>query len=274
VFQADLKTGQSGIFTGNGGPAALIADTSTRFSSLGGAPAINDSGQVAFNANLKAGGSGVFKATTASIDTMADTRGPFSGFGVSSINNAGTVAFRADLKAGGQGIFTGDGLTLTTIAGTSGPFKSFEDVASINNEGTVAFLADFKAGGKGIFTETDLITDEVIATGDALFGSTVTNLSFVRDGLNDAGQLAFWATVADGRAFIVRADAAPEPSTVLLLGIGIVGLIGYAWRRYSPTFRRYPATGCQKRASGFFSSQDHCPSPAMPMQFHSKMSRV
>jgi hypothetical protein len=226
AFEADLTTGGSGIFTGSGGPPTLIADTSAQFSGLGGAPAINDAGQVSFNADLQAGGSGIFSGTPAALTTIADTSGPFSGFGVSAINKAGTIAFRADLKAGGQGIFTGDGQTLTTIADTTGPFASFEDAAAININGTVAFLADLQAGGKGLFTvDPGLPAQAVMATGASLFGSAVTGLGFVRDGLNDAGQLAFWAQLADGRQVIAVATPLPNASAAVMTYPGSDGVL-------------------------------------------------
>ena len=46
----------------------------------------------------------------------------------------------------------------------------------------------------------------MIATGDALFGSSVTELHFFRQGLNDAGQVAFVARLDDGTSGIYRAD--------------------------------------------------------------------
>jgi hypothetical protein len=51
-------------------------------------------------------------------------------------------------------------------------------------------------GGSGIFSVRDGITDEIIATGDRLFDSTVTSLTdlpFAARGLNDLGQLGFAA---------------------------------------------------------------------------------
>jgi hypothetical protein len=78
----------------------------------------------------------------------------------------------------------------------------------------------------GIFTGDDLVNDRVITRGDTLFGSTVTGLSLFANSLNNNGQIAFTATLADGRQVIVRANgdnssAVPEPN--LLLGLTFFG---------------------------------------------------
>jgi len=78
---------------------------------------------------------------------------------------------------------------------------------------TVVFQAGLTAGGAGLFKGRDPIGDKIIATGDPLLGSSVTDLLFVRGGLNDAGELAFLAALADGRRVIVRASPIPAPSS-------------------------------------------------------------
>jgi hypothetical protein len=239
AFQGQLKTGISGIFLGTSyNTYTTIADTTQRFSAIGDAPSVNSRGVVAFNASLQGGGSGIFTgAGNATITTIADTSGPLANLGVASLNNSGAVTFRADLKAGGQGIFTSDGLSLARIADTSGLFSSFADGPAINDRGIAAFVADLKAGGKGLFTGTDQALDEVIATGDALFGSTVSDLGFFRQGFNDLGQLAFWAQLTDGREVIALGTPTPEPATVVMLGIGMLLLIGYASKPGPARFR-------------------------------------
>src|SRR5262249_55503951 len=138
-------------------------------------------------------------------------------------NDAGTVAFLANLTAGGQAIVMGDGTHLTTIADTSGPYSGFignAANAAINNAGQVVFAANLAAGGTGIFTVRNGVTEEIIARGEALFGSTVTSFAtnpFVGGaGLNNLGQLGFRANLADGRSVLVRAE--PIPSSSFTLG--------------------------------------------------------
>jgi hypothetical protein len=144
------------------------------------------------------------------------------------INGAGTVAFLASSLIGGQptqGIFTGNGGAPTLLS-----TGNFSGTPAINDSGTVAYNELVGNGGEALFTTAGPGSPamEIIATGDSLFGSTVTVLGLSTFGLNDAGQVAFGAQLADGRTVIVRADlgAVPEPSSVWLLGLGVLGSVG------------------------------------------------
>ncbi len=200
AFQANLN-----IFTGSGGSTTTIADTSGPFSFLN-FPSITNTGTVAFQAFLDAGGSGIFMSDGTTTTTVVDSSSTFSAFNFPVTNNGGTVTFLGFLNGGGSGIFTSNGGTATTIADTTaGSFSFFVNAASINDGGAVAFQAFF-TGGNGIFTGPDPVADKVIAIGDPLSGSTVTTVIFSREGLNDMGQVAFVASLADGRQGVYRAD--------------------------------------------------------------------
>ena len=192
-----------GVFTGSGGSTTTIADTSGRFSFLS-FPSITNTGTVAFQAFLDAGGSGIFMSDGTTTTTVVDSSSTFSALIFPVTNNGGTVTFLGFVNGGGSGIFTSNGGTLTSIADTSGPFTLFS-TPSINDAGVVAFQA-FISTGAGIFSGPDPIADKVIATGDPLDGSTVAGLAFSREGLNGAGQVAFFASLADGRQGVFLAD--------------------------------------------------------------------
>jgi hypothetical protein len=85
------------------------------------------------------------------------------------------------------------------------------------------FGATYNGGSdSGIFTSNGGILSSVIDTGDTLFGSTVTSLSFDESGLDDSGNIAFSYTLSDGRSGVAIADfsAVPEPASLCILGFG------------------------------------------------------
>lgn len=155
---------------------------------------------------------------------------PF-GFNSPSLNNAGTVSFVTvpevdrdeDFPVGTLDpkkavVLKSNGANTMTVADTSGAFSSFGmmsfpdgntaiyNVTSINDRGTVAFLADLDTGGEAIFIDRNSIQEQAIATGDSLFGYTVVDLTLSREGLNDRGQVAFIAKLANNTQVIVRAN--------------------------------------------------------------------
>jgi len=200
-------------------------------------PAINDKGAVAFNADLKGGGKGIFVSDGSSLNTAiaGTTSGPFSYFSVPTINDNGTVAFNAGLTTGGAAILTSTSGKLTTIADTSSGsiFKDFKSDVALNQSGDVTFLADLNNGNTAIYTGSSLGLEKVIAVGDALDGSTVSNLFVSHKGLNDYGQISFDAVLANGGQEVFRADpvAVPEPSSISSLGLATLCLVSYHWRR-------------------------------------------
>jgi PEP-CTERM motif-containing protein len=228
AFSAVLSAGGEGVFTGRGGSVTTIVDSSGPVSNFS-FQSINQDGIVAFSAGL---GDAIVTGSGGPVAVLYDTGGPFRIFRPPDINDTGTVAFFAQLDDSSIGIFTGNGGPVTTVATGSSSFRPFNDPA-LNDQGTVAFTAFLGGGmGMGIFTGPDPGGDRVIATGDPLFGSIVVGLDFTPTGLNDAGQIAFAATLADGRQVVARADlVVPEPSTLVLVAVGILSLVGYGRRR-------------------------------------------
>jgi hypothetical protein len=130
---------------------------------------------------------------------------PFTGLaGCLAINSNKTIAFEGDLKTGGGGIFTTNGGSINPAI-VNGPLVPYP-WPSVNDAGTVGVLAIHTPGGSvGIFTGPDPVADKVIETGDILFGSVVQQLAFFR-GINNHGQIAFLARLADGTIGVYRAD--------------------------------------------------------------------
>ena len=202
------------IVAGSGGALISIADTSRTFSVLDADPRINGSGQVVFHGIRQDGSEGIFAGNGGPLTTIADTSGPFASFSdAPAISDNGQILFQATLKASSAGpeipgLFVSTGGNVHAVADATGHFISFGYAPAINVEGTIAFLGTTRSGTVGIFTGSDPDDDRVIAIGDDLDGSTVFDLSVLsfRTGLNNGGQIAFIAQLADGRTGVYRAD--------------------------------------------------------------------
>jgi hypothetical protein len=215
AFKAELDSFDEGLFSGDGRGITThylnSADVSldgeqVSFGGNDSRPAINNLGDIAFDESIQpnfdsgifAGREGTFR-TIAAPDPNAFVEKPM-------FNDAGTAAFyRSFTDETGQfvtAIVTGDGGPLTTVADTTGPFGAFGfRPPSIDNDGDVAFLAtldDFETSG--IFVGPRVVQDRVVATGDKLDRAIVSGLTFCEEGLNDSGQLAFSADLADPSA--------------------------------------------------------------------------
>jgi hypothetical protein len=217
-------TGEQAIFTGTGGPLTRVVDNLGGPYVSFGDPVINTGGSVAFLAGLSTGGAGIFRVSggqTATIATNVEDGGSFTLLRSSSlsINAKGTVAFAAQRDAGLSGIYTGNGGPLTTVVDNKGPYQdffghSFLGAVGIDGQGTVVFGAGSMSGTQGLFSGPDPLADKVIGLNDMLDGARVNYLTFYPNGMNDRGQIAFFASLSDGRQGIFRADPAsvPEPS--------------------------------------------------------------
>jgi hypothetical protein len=220
-FQALLSSGGKGFFKGDGGLLSILYVTGGRYSVFPGSPASQIHGDtVAFRATLTGGPDGVFRGDGLHTETIVTAGNTYSSFLGSEINDEGTVGIIANLTAGGQAIVIAKDGTLTTFVDTSGPFSHVaEGKLSISNLEGAVFGADLAAGGTGIFNGPDPVADKVLATGDALLGSTVADfpVNYLNPrGLNNAGQVIFRVNLADGRTVLVRADPA-LPSTLTVL---------------------------------------------------------
>ena len=208
AFKAELDEEfgfDEGLFSGRGTKAGVtthyLASTSD-FDGSDSRPSINDAGDIAFAESVEFD-TGIFAGQEGSFIPIA---APDPDVFVQSptFNDAGTAAFeRSFFDETAQEfvneIVTGDGGALTTVADTRGEYAFFGfRPPSIDGEGDVAFLATLDGSGTtGIFVGPDAAEDRVVATGDTLDGATVLELKFCEEGLSDAGELAFIATLED-----------------------------------------------------------------------------
>jgi hypothetical protein len=201
---------QTEIVVGKGGRATRIADTSGLFASLDQDPRVNARGTVAFHGIRRDGSDGIFAGEGGALTTIADTSARFGSFFDSpAINDAGHVLFRAllaDLTT--EGLFLSRNGKVSTVADGTGAFVTFGAAPALNARGQIAFEGTTAAGLVGIFSGKDPVDDRVIAVDDPLDGSTVSRLDGLAfdSALNNRGQLAFIAELADGRTAVYRAD--------------------------------------------------------------------
>lgn len=218
---------------------------------------INDAGQVLFDAGSSVQPSGRYAFVSDGITTTPIMRADYG----EAINNLGVVAIStltqivAVPPVGPTTVLitsppagyayigymqtndVGDLLTVAYNGGNLALFKYHNGVPTlmtddlttwfdINNSGAVAFLGKLN-GITGIYTGPNSIGDRVVAIGDPLFGSSVTNLRFGGDGLNDLGQLGFYYELANGEHGVAMATPVPEPSTVALAAMALFATAAY-----------------------------------------------
>ncbi|MFY9580495.1 MAG: choice-of-anchor tandem repeat NxxGxxAF-containing protein [Gaiellaceae bacterium] len=206
AFRADRTAGVSGIFAADGATVATVADTEGPWSGFHGLPVINNGGTVVFRADRKDGVQGIYAGLGASIRTVAETGDLFETLApFPSVNDHGTVAFAATLRAGGAGIFTVDEGRITQIIDADGAFETCRG-ALITSAGAVVCIATPRGGTLGLFAGPDPDADRILALGDALLGSTVSELASNPVSVNAVGHVAIRASLTDGRQLIMRAD--------------------------------------------------------------------
>ena len=226
--------------TGTGDAQTLLSDTELPRSNALAAPgltglSINNSGTVAFYA------SGV-QTALGSCNCGIYTKGPTGSATAASpfqesfdiapqINDNGAIAF-AGTYQNVKGVFVASGGQVAALVdlGTQVVSLDTKDV-SLNNKGEVVYYAKFgiSPSVQGIFTGPDKVADKVIATGDALFGSVVQEISSPKVPgryLNDNGQVAFAYRLTNGLAGV--AVATPVSSGAELPKINAGGIVNGA----------------------------------------------
>ncbi len=128
-------------------------------------------------------------------------------------------------SSGLTGVFAAmPGGSIITIVGENFLTPEAYSEPAANDAGSVVFARlDAASGAVGRIEYGDLWGGPVrtlVAIGDELLGSTVTGLSFNPDGLNQANEFAYGATLADGRSAILLAGNVPAPGSLVLVGIG------------------------------------------------------
>jgi len=205
------------VFLGNGGRPVPIPDSQNN---QVGMLSLNNHGQVAFSTGGK-----VYVSDGETTTLITDGGKQFFLFYRPVINDHGMVVVQtASELAEGRidkhlvAIVDGE---VKILATTQGPFLDFLSSHAVNNHGQVVFTAVIDSGITGLFAGPNPMTDVVIKQGDQLLGNRIVEgPAFSNRGLNDAGQIVFFARLEDGTEGIYRADPNSLPSNAILTSPG------------------------------------------------------
>jgi hypothetical protein len=251
AFRSAVSGGSSsqGVFMRSAlGPTVLIAgagqsvfggpETFTSFDY----PGINDSGHVSFTAVTSGGPASpsLFVDTGSTTLALARAGQPAPGTGggtlvnflYPAINAGGAVAFLSNVTGGSAtgGLFVASP-TVTSVAVQAqsipgaGPITQIASLPDIASDGSVALSLAFGSGpvasgvyvhDTGSFTPVALAGEVPVGTGGHAFSS----FGFLSS--NDAGQVAFVATLDDTRSGVFLATPLPPASVPALHGPGLL----------------------------------------------------
>jgi hypothetical protein len=187
-------------------------------------PSINASGNLAFGQGANAIVVGSSPSNSQSIVAPNFLIGP----GI-AISDSGTVAFTAvdnSSAVTSSSVYTASVGSAPTLVASGADFQGLASgVVSINSANNLAFLGTPVGGTRGLYSTAQGLSTPIIRVGDAFDGSIVTGLGMGIHGLNDALNVAFLATLQDGRTGIYfGVVAVPEPSSLPLASIAFLGI--------------------------------------------------
>jgi hypothetical protein len=247
AFRSNVSGGSNaaGVFVRSAaGPVELVAGAGD--SVFGGAetfvsfgyPALNDAGSLAFEAETSGGpaspglfantGSGAVALARAG-DPAPDTGGgTLVNFLYPAINGSGSVAFLSNVTGASAtgGLFVASsGVESVAVEGQTipgaGPITMLASLPDIASDGSVALSVAFGSGpvAGGVYVhDTGNFTPVALAGEDAPDTGGATFASFAILSRNDAGQVAFVATLADARSGVFLATPTAPTAVPLLTG--------------------------------------------------------
>jgi probable HAF family extracellular repeat protein len=150
----------------------------------------------------------------------------------------GTFSIANGINASGQVVGTaytsGDTAQHAFLYSGSGPMQdlgtfggTFSQANGINNSGQVVGFADISGGTRHAFLFSGIgpmqdLNDLIAPTSGWILNGA--------QGVNDLGQIVGYGTIG-GQTHAFLLTSIPEPSTLILLGIAAISLLGWAWQR-------------------------------------------
>jgi fibronectin-binding autotransporter adhesin len=161
--------------------------------------------------------------------------------------NAGTLQITSSGNLGTGGLtFGGSGAAILDIEGANAyndarPIMLAANATIQQDDSAGATLTDNITGGN-VLTKTGAGTLILSGTGDAFSAAVVSSgtltviaADVLPDGTNltvgAGGTFIFDPSMAGSPAAASSISPVPEPGTLMLLSVGAIGLLGYAWRR-------------------------------------------
>lgn len=207
-FRATDAAGDPGVYVADAAGVRSVAAARDGWTEFHGLPVIAPAGEVVFRATRNAGPDGIYVHDEGSVRTVVETGPAFATLGrFPSVGSDGTVAFAATLRAGGAGVFTADADGTIRAVQRDGAFESYRG-ALIADASAVIRIATPRDGALGLFAGPNPDADRILALGDNLLGSTVTDLAANPVSMNARRQIAVRVALADGRQIILRGDPA------------------------------------------------------------------
>jgi hypothetical protein len=200
-----------------------------------------DSGNLAFGGiDAATGKRGIYLSTGSSLTKIVDENtpmpggaGPFTAF-VPSRLHGDTLIFQGE--GSGGGIFQSNAGGLTKLFDQNAPIPdgigNFLNIGSVASDGShVAFRGIGPAGQDGIYTNIGGAFTKLIDLNDTIDGRSVQYFTIGPESLS-GNSIAFIARFADDNTEgLYVATLVPEPSTLILAALGLIGFAAWGWRR-------------------------------------------
>jgi hypothetical protein len=175
-------------------------------------------------------------------ETILETGGAFSEIGEFDVGASGDAIISAFEASSGRQVAVLKTNTSTTVLPMEGGIRGYSYVG-INDFGQYVLLGYTSPGADVIMVGQETQMERLIGVGDTLFGGTVQVLYAGPSGINNSGQIAFYAVTSNnpfGGIYIATPPARtiPEPATVAVTIALAVALCGAGHLKRRP---RLPA---------------------------------